>query len=793
MLSDLMRTIYDQLDRETLLAELNPQGRGNVLTLTCPSCGQREAYLYRDGTRILCNRRNKCGYSASLWDYIAARDALDPQGTLMALAKAAHVTLPERGEASPTYARELSRQALLARAIESMRAALFTPEGKATLTYLIARGWTEETARAAGFGHYPRQGTLKKLLAQDGADLTAIDNDDFSLFSPASLGDTHTLAIPYYDAYGRPEGVIVRAIAPLGEQGRKYLFNRGVKRGAHFFHLEAAGRTDTLIVVEGYIDALMADAVGIGAVVATGGSRVTRQQLDEAIRRGVKRFVLALDNAEMDKAGREGALAAIQAIHQAGGRAYVSPLPAGYKDPDELMRSGKDGVEAFKQSLAEPRSAASWAAEMLLAEYGLPLPVAGQMAEAPTDKLLRDKVLDDAMAFARAFTDPISPADYLEPIALALGLPRQTLQLEYEAYTERIQHAAKNDALKKLSVQIAQRVHEDATDDLSGAVRTQLDEIDQRYDARILRPYTLDALSDDLKNAPDGLRTGFTSLDKLLTIPQGAITLVAARPSHGKTTMLTNLFLRMIAQYPEDSFAFFSYEETRAALAVNMINILGGKKLNDRKNKYAISQYFARGGTDLNGRKVPELDRAWQTFGELVDSGRLQLFEESLDADTLAAMIVREKRKNPRLKAVFIDYLQKVRWSGAQAPSRQVELQRISGRLLDAAKAAGIPVILAAQLGRPAKGRDAKEDTRKGVRLDNLRESGDMEQDANLVLGLFNEAMHQSEEDGGEVDDKNQHITVTILKNRNGMAGATIPMRFEPQILTILDENKGAL
>ena len=123
MFSDLMQTIYERLDREALLPELNPTGRGNVLTLECPQCRKREAYLYRDGARIQCNRRNKCGYSISLWDYVAARDSLDPQGTLRALAAAAHVDLPERegGKGDKPYARELSRQALLTRAIAVMR------------------------------------------------------------------------------------------------------------------------------------------------------------------------------------------------------------------------------------------------------------------------------------------------------------------------------------------------------------------------------------------------------------------------------------------------------------------------------------------------------------------------------------------------------------------------------------------------------------------------------------------------------------------------------------------------
>ncbi|MDR3050745.1 MAG: toprim domain-containing protein [Oscillospiraceae bacterium] len=781
----LLEHIYRQLDRAALLRELAPSPRGNTIALACPACGKREAYIYADGAYIQCNRRNKCGYGVTLWDYIAHRDNLSPQETLRALAKAAGVPLPERDQGA-AYAQEAGRQALLARAIAAMQAALFTPQGEATLAYLQRRGWAAQAARSAGFGHYLRPGQLRAALleGQPQADLSAVDSQDFSLFAPAALGDTHTLAIPFCDPYGRPRGIIARSTEPLAPDKSKYLFNRGARRGEHLFHLETAGRAETLVVVEGYIDALMAHAQGIPGVVSVGGSRLSAAQLDEAVRRGARRFVLALDNADTDRAGRDGALAAVRAIHQAGARAYIAPLPEGIKDPDEWMRQGAAGVAGFRAAIENPLGAPAWAAQRLLQKHGVPLPAPGQ-PPAPLDAPLRDRVLDEAMAFAGAFQDPVSPADYLQPIARALDLPRHTLQLAYQAHLARLQQAKRTAQLKKLAQEISQRAAEEQTEGLDADIRARLDSMAQQQGVT-LRPYTLDELRMDLARAPDGLRTGYESLDALLTVPQGAITLVAARPSHGKTTLLTNLFLRMIQTYPQGSFAFFSYEETRAALALNMLNILAGKTLHRRKNKYAISQYFAR-GEDMQALREPALDAAWQTFGQWVDEGRLQLFEDALDADALASLIVREKQRNPGLTAVFIDYMQKIRWNGAPAPSRQVELQRISGRLLQAAKRAEIPIILAAQLGRPAKGRDVGEDTRRGVRLDNLRESGDIEQDANLVLGLFNEAMHRGEEDAREVNAERQMLTVTILKNRNGVAGGHVDLLFEPQILRVSD------
>lgn len=775
MATELMTSIYQTLDREALLAELEPRRSGQVYVLKCPQCGRREAYLYHDGAQIVCNRLNKCGYRESLWDYVSHRDGTDARGTLSTLARLAGVALPERQSRRQEQA--ISRQQALDVAVRAMQFCLFSPEGERTLAYLRRRGWSDEAIRAAGFGHYPAQGELRGYL---GAFAAAADTREFSLFSPQGLGDTHTLAIPYRDAFGHAQGVIVRCVDPLSQEGRKYLFNRGVKRGEHFFHIDALQRgAASAVVVEGYIDALMAAACGIENVIATGGSRVTESQLREALRLGVRSFVLALDNAEMDKAGREGALAAIRLIQAAGGRAYVAPLPAGYKDPDELMRAGDAGVQAFKEAVRQPQSAAQWAAQQLIRAYGL-----------AQDKLLtkpeRDAMIDEAMAFAASFTDPISPMDYLTPIAQALGIPPSLLALEYDAHKERAAARAREGAYRALAQHITQCVQEGRTGDVEAMVKRELSEIGSGA-ARSLRPYTLADLRQDLADTPDGLPTGFTALDGLVTIPDGAITLIAARPSHGKTTLLTNIFLNQLRAFPQDSFAFFSYEETRAALALNMINILAGETLSRTKNKYALKQYFAKGGDAQNLRR-PKLDAAWESFGQMVDAGRLLLFEESLDAGALADLIVSMKKRNPRLRAVFIDYMQKIKWAGAQAPSRQVELQRISGRLLEAAKEANIPVILAAQLGRPSKTTSAREDTRRGVRLDNLRESGDIEQDANVVLGLFNEAIDQSEEDGAALSgaqEREQRLNVTILKNRNGIAGASVPLTFRPQTLTI--------
>lgn len=72
-----------------------------------------------------------------------------------------------------------------------------------------------------------------------------------------------------------------------------------------------------------------------------------------------------------------------------------------------------------------------------------------------------------------------------------------------------------------------------------------------------IKPYTLDDLQQDLTKTKDGLKTGYKSLDAFVRIPNEAITLVAGRPSHGKTTFMLNLFKNLIEEYSNLHFYFF--------------------------------------------------------------------------------------------------------------------------------------------------------------------------------------------------------------------------------------------
>ena len=90
--------------------------------------------------------------------------------------------------------------------------------------------------------------------------------------------------------------------------------------------------------------------------------------------------------------------------------------------------------------------------------------------------------------------------------------------------------------------------------------------------------------------------------------------------------------------------------------------------------------------------------------------------------------------------AIFIDYIQKIKYRG-KSSTRQIELQKISETILETAKFNSVPIILGAQLGRG----NTKAEV---LRLDNLREAGDIENDAKLVLGIWNGSKEMAESKG---------------------------------------------
>lgn len=748
--------IYPNIDLAEAVKDLSPQDKGRYYLINCPECKHREAFIYKGSRVIKCNRKDKCSFSQSLWEYIQSKEKLSNLDTLKELARLAHYNLPSlRGYSDETARESQARASLMETALDFFNVQLWTTAGgKRVLAYLKDRGYSEEEIRDMELGYYPHPEDLQDYLLNKGYSVNIIKNNGLKT---KGFGKTHILAIPYRDPVGRIKGFIVRSLLSddkLKGEG-KYKYSFGVEKDT-LFNLHEARGEKTLIIVEGYLDALIATRKGVRGVVATGGSSITEAQLDNAIRYGTKQIILALDN---DKAGEAGTDRSIDLITRKGLKSFVVTLPKGYKDPDEVIKN--KGIEEFKRLLDIATSGAKWKAKGILSKH------------SQTDRGKQDAI-DEAIAYAETLKDPIDIKYFLDTVAEELNIPLELLKPLLQDYQERKTNERIDKGLSELWQSGAKLLEEGRASDLLELVKDKLAELRANSLIRNIQVYELKDLQNDILQTREGFKTGYTELDSFIRIPQEAITIIAGRPSHGKTTLLLNLCFNMIKEYRDKTFLYFSYEENKKQLALKFINIFSQTIIDEKQNLIQIERYL-RGNNTTN----IEIEKGKAQYQNLTETGRLILIDEPYFVDELDDTIAYLSERYD-LGAVFIDYIQKIKIKG-RYQTRQIEIQKVSERILEIAKSLRLPIILGAQLGRDTLHKDK-------VRLDNLREAGDIEQDANLVLGLYNESMEKAQDEGKPLDSEEVDLKLTILKNRNGIVNEDVMLNFNRPLLTIKDK-----
>jgi len=222
-----------------------------------------------------------------------------------------------------------------------------------------------------------------------------------------------------------------------------------------------------------------------------------------------------------------------------------------------------------------------------------------------------------------------------------------------------------------------------------------------------------------------------------------------------------------------------AYEEARSRLALKLLMILAGEVLSRDTNQGAYIHYLREKRAKEPNKKIEE---ALQEYQRLTVAGRLTLSDQRLAGGDLASTISLLAKRGDT-GAVFVDYIQKIPIQG-QYSQRYLEIKAISEMLLDQAVRHNLPVIVGAQLNRqPGGGSKPK--------LEHLREAGDLEQDAHLVIGLYNQSVDEIEE-GQQIKLQEVDLKLFILKHRSGMAGLSSVLTFDRPILKIKDAGSGS-
>lgn len=273
---------------------------------------------------------------------------------------------------------------------------------------------------------------------------------------------------------------------------------------------------------------------------------------------------------------------------------------------------------------------------------------------------------------------------------------------------------------------------------------------------------------EDINNIPDdgnmvtGLPTGFSELDKMTTgFHDDELIIVAARPGVGKTSFALNV-AQFVGLHTDKTVAMFSLEMSGEQLVQRMLASEG----------LINSQHLRTGQLD---------EEEWRKL--IVASGSLANTSIYID-DTPGIKMSEIRAKSRRLAKekgnlglIVIDYLQLI--EGPRSESRQQEVSAISRQLKKLAKELHVPVIALSQLSRSVEQRQDKRPV-----LSDIRESGSIEQDADIVSFLYRDDYYHNEdddnsEDNGEVEPEkdNGEVEVIIEKNRSGSRG-TVKLMF---------------
>ncbi len=261
------------------------------------------------------------------------------------------------------------------------------------------------------------------------------------------------------------------------------------------------------------------------------------------------------------------------------------------------------------------------------------------------------------------------------------------------------------------------------------------------------------------KGVLTGVATGFTELDRMLSgLQDSDLIIIAARPGMGKTSLALNI-AQHVTLKQQKVVGVFSLEMSSLQLALRLL--CSEARVDSHKMR---SGFLSQQDWPLIAGALSRLSQA-RLF--IDDTPGISLLEMRSKARRLDSEQRRLGPKKKGLDLLIVDYLQLMSGevSGRRRQeNRQQEISNISRSLKALAKELNIPLIAISQLSRAVEQRRGSHEPR----LSDLRESGSIEQDADVVLFIFRESFYMKEED---VDDEDRYAQIIIGKQRNGPTG----------------------
>ena len=362
---------------------------------------------------------------------------------------------------------------------------------------------------------------------------------------------------------------------------------------------------------------------------------------------------------------------------------------------------------------------------------------------ALADAILKDEPTDAVTIASKIDHDRTGGAPYLFQLIEVACLPAHV-----EHHIQTLKTASAKRRLGSAGLAIQQLSEAEDLEQALNEAQAYLDGvIDADSDEAKRVAETIDATLDRFVEiqegtAPKGLMTGFYDLDEITSgLQPGQMVIIAARPGCGKSTLAVDI-MRHLSIHENIPTAIFSLEMSTHEINTRVLASEANVDIKRMRQGRMRSEDW-----DRVAKARESLDAA-------------PLFIDESPENTVMDIVAKTKMmvKRHGIKLIVVDYLQLLH-SGKREESRQQEVAGFSRALKLLAKSAGIPVIAVAQLNRESERNDSKP------KPSDLRESGALEQDADVILLLHREDMkHSDGERAGEVD-------VIVAKNRGGETG----------------------
>ena len=253
----------------------------------------------------------------------------------------------------------------------------------------------------------------------------------------------------------------------------------------------------------------------------------------------------------------------------------------------------------------------------------------------------------------------------------------------------------------------------------------------------------LEKVSESPENVT-GVPTGFTELDDLTRgLQKGDLIIIAARPSMGKTALAINMAL-YASGYAQIPVLFFSLEMPKEHIAMRLI--CSEAKVNNRKLL-------------VGNLEQDDWDKLMEGTTHMMEAPLLIDDRSAISPNYIRKVIRQAKKEFPALGLVVVDYVQLMQ-SNLRNPSREQEMSEISRSLKAIAKEFSLPMVVLSQLNRGLERR-----TEKRPMMSDLRESGALEQDADVIIFIYRDEVYNE-----DTDDKGI-AEISIAKHRNGEIG----------------------